>query len=478
MSLVSGASNASNQKQQLQINAARHVLISRLKTNTRSHALAKSINTLTSHLNTLDLPKQIQEIKCLLTILKHDPQTARHLDNCLFTDLPQRILKAKEQHKPQIADELQKIHDQIPKLSKLNASPTFYRVHCSDGTYKVLASLTKADQSGLKLLTNDKKKRDMLGTGGTAVARLVIAPDGTLYALKKAPINDKRSNSFGLLGPEKRRELSIDEAKQTMPLQHPNIMQTYGWFEGEGTVSEHDENFNTIPGTKQPAQKIYQLVEYADFGDLFELQNSLDHYRIPLEHRDVVVAPIAKDLAAALAYIHEKKMIHCDIKLENCLLTTKGQLKLADFGLSKHTTDSIEKLKVVAGTLHYLAPECDGNTPITPAADVWAFGLVLYELLTNKLPYEVKQPLNPFTTPRNKLTPTHVLGKRRELIKYMATKIDNKKFSEPTDKASLMNLIYHCLHKDPTKRPAMAQALKHPSLQISDRTILHRFLNI
>lgn len=151
-----------------------------------------------------------------------------------------------------------------------------------------------------------------------------------------------------------RREIEI----QTH-LRHPNIVRMYGVF--------HD------------ATKVYLILEYAPRGELYRLLEQKGRFS------DAETATYVTELASALIYCHERKIIHRDIKPENLLLGIYGELKIADFGWSVHSPNS--RRATMCGTLDYLAPEMVENKPHDETIDIWCMGILIYELLTGKAPF-------------------------------------------------------------------------------------------
>lgn len=152
-----------------------------------------------------------------------------------------------------------------------------------------------------------------------------------------------------------RREVEIQAH-----LQHPNILRLYNYF--------HD------------ARRVYLILEYAPRGELYK---ELQRNRVLDEQR---TATIIEELADALTYCHEKKVIHRDIKPENLLLGLRGEVKIADFGWSVHTPSL--RRKTMCGTLDYLPPEMIEGRTYDEKVDLWCIGVLCYELLVGNPPFE------------------------------------------------------------------------------------------
>ncbi|XP_011835035.1 PREDICTED: aurora kinase C isoform X1 [Mandrillus leucophaeus] len=213
-----------------------------------------------------------------------------------------------------------------------------------------------------------------------------------------------------------RREIEIQAH-----LQHPNILRLYNYF--------HD------------ARRVYLILEYAPRGELYkELQKSekLDEQR---------TATIIEELADALTYCHEKKVIHRDIKPENLLLGFRGEVKIADFGWSVHTPSL--RRKTMCGTLDYLPPEMIEGRTYDEKVDLWCIGVLCYELLVGYPPFE---------------STSHSETYRRIL------KVDVKfPLSMPL---GAQDLISKLLRYQPLERLPLAQILKHPWVQVHSRRVL------
>jgi len=147
---------------------------------------------------------------------------------------------------------------------------------------------------------------------------------------------------------------------------------------------------------------------------------------------------IARELCKGLAAIHERNLIHRDIKLANILLDTSGAVKICDFGLLYKSSRPGEPCTVASGTLKYFSPERLDNS-YGPKADIWAMGIVLFECAEGPLPTlsELEQ----------------------ELIINEDTFVLSSRYSN-----SFMSFISHCLEKDPKYRWTADRLLKHPFL--------------
>jgi len=157
------------------------------------------------------------------------------------------------------------------------------------------------------------------------------------------------------------------EGEALRMLNHPNIVKILDAFEHEG--------------------RHYLVMEYVNGGSLHDLM--LETPQIPLER----ALRLALDLADALTRAHRLNIIHRDLKPANVLIAADGTLRLTDFGIA-HMADSSDVTEVgaVIGTYAYLSPESCMGEVLDPRADIWAFGVLLYEMLAGKRPFEGTSP--------------------------------------------------------------------------------------
>lgn len=167
------------------------------------------------------------------------------------------------------------------------------------------------------------------------------------------------------------------EAKALAKLTHPNIVAVYDFGHTEDGLA-------------------YFMMEYIHGLNLREAMQSM-----PI---DVPYAlEIVRATAEALQYAHSKGIVHRDIKPENILLSDDGRIKLADFGIAKINNSRndrrITATRQVLGTVHYLAPEqLESPNEVDHRIDIYALGVILYELLTNQVPvgnFEPASQINP-----------------------------------------------------------------------------------
>jgi hypothetical protein len=94
------------------------------------------------------------------------------------------------------------------------------------------------------------------------------------------------------------------------------------------------------------------------------------------------------EVCAGLAYSHQRGVVHRDIKPGNIMMTTDGQVKIADFGIARLENSSMTQVGTLIGTPSYMAPEQFRGEPVDLRADIWAAGVMLYQLLTGEKPFE------------------------------------------------------------------------------------------
>ncbi|KAI3810350.1 hypothetical protein L1987_19962 [Smallanthus sonchifolius] len=143
----------------------------------------------------------------------------------------------------------------------------------------------------------------------------------------------------------------------------------------------HHENIVQYLGTDTADGKLYIFLELVTKGSLARLYQKY-------ELRDSQVSAYTRQILSGLSYLHERKVVHRDIKCANILVDANGSVKLADFGLAKATT--LNDIKSCKGTPYWMAPEVVNNRSNNGyglAADIWSLGCTVLEMLTRKIPY-------------------------------------------------------------------------------------------
>ena len=206
---------------------------------------------------------------------------------------------------------------------------------------------------------------EKLGAGGMGV--VYLAEDINLerkVALKFLPYS-LSANSEGI-------ERFKIEAKAAATLNHPNIATIYSIEEAEN--SRGDKEFFIA----------MEYVEGKDFKDIIAAGTS-----VPLPIHDVI--NYAMQIAEGLEAAHTKGIVHRDIKSQNIMVTDAEKIKIMDFGLAKITGRAqLTRMGTTVGTLAYMSPEHARGEDVDYRTDIWAFGVILYEMLTGKMPFNGK----------------------------------------------------------------------------------------
>jgi serine/threonine protein kinase len=156
----------------------------------------------------------------------------------------------------------------------------------------------------------------------------------------------------------------LQEARAAANLIHPNIVTIYDFG--------HDK------------QRYYIVMEYVDGKDLKSVLREEEPIQIS-RALDLMI-----QICEGVGYAHRAGLVHCDLKPQNILISPDGRAKITDFGISLAlaTINPEERTDVVWGSPKYFAPEQAAGTAPSPSSDVYALGIILYEMVTGKLPFE------------------------------------------------------------------------------------------
>lgn len=182
----------------------------------------------------------------------------------------------------------------------------------------------------------------------------------------------------------------IQEAAVLSSIRHPNVVSCFGSVVDVGR-NYSEETDSVGAGIANTQQLLWHrplcgiLLEFCNGGSLRQLISSPQWEATPWRQR----LRWALDAATGLAFLHEKEIVHRDIKSPNLLLMN-GRLKVADFGLARFfTSSSGASTAKIVGSPAWMAPEVITNgTHVSPPSDIYSFGIVLWEVMTGQIPWQ------------------------------------------------------------------------------------------
>ncbi len=206
------------------------------------------------------------------------------------------------------------------------------------------------------------------------------------------------------------------EAQAAARLSHPNIVNIY--------------DVGVMDGAH------YIVMEYVPGRTLKDKIKQEGHLSV------TEALTVAKGIASALSHAHANNLVHCDIKPHNILMMPDGSAKVADFGIARAVTEStMTYTGNVVGSVHYFSPEQAKGTMITPKSDVYALGVVLYEMLTGTLPFTGE-------------TPVSVAMKHLQEEPVPVRQLD------PSIPPVVEAIVARAMSKDPSMRPEASEIVK------------------
>ncbi|NBK96904.1 MAG: Stk1 family PASTA domain-containing Ser/Thr kinase [Erysipelotrichia bacterium] len=205
----------------------------------------------------------------------------------------------------------------------------------------------------------------------------------------------------------------LREASAVSKLHHPNVVEVYD-------VGEYDH-------------KNYIVMEYIRGRTLKQM--ILQRGALPKEE----AVEIMKQLVSAVNHAHENNIIHRDIKPQNILIKDDGTVKITDFGIAlAHDAIQLTQSDAVLGSAHYIAPETTKGEVATIQTDIYALGIVFYELLTGTVPFKGDNPI-------------------QVAMKHLREEIPSIRVFNPTLPQSMENIIIKATAKNRINRYANAK---------------------
>ena len=212
-----------------------------------------------------------------------------------------------------------------------------------------------------RILSGRYELLEKIGDGGMAV----------VYKGKDKLLN--RYIAVKILRPEFTKDATFvenfkRESQAAAGLSHPNIVGVYD--------VGREGNINYI---------VMELIE----GDTL---NKIIEREAPMDYRKVI--DISKQVASALRVAHKNKIIHRDVKPHNIMVTNDGVAKLADFGIARAVNDAtLSTGSKIVGSVHYFSPEQARGNYVDERSDIYSLGIVMYEMLTGKVPFDGDNPV-------------------------------------------------------------------------------------
>ena len=261
----------------------------------------------------------------------------------------------------------------------------------------------------------DYKIKDRIGVGSYGIVYKVTKKnnDKQIYVLKQIPFNLKADINNETLIEAKNEALILSKLK------HKYIVKYYDSF-------QDNNNLNIV-------------MEYCEYGDLDSYIKNLKKNNKHLSENQIWKFFI--EICTGLSYMHNKKILHRDMKSSNIFLTKNLDIKIGDLGVAKALKNTLHAHTFI-GTPYYLSPEICEEKPYNEKSDVWALGCILYELINLKHPFNASNQAALF-------------------LKILNGKYENfsniYKYSD-----ELLKFIDLLLEKDLNKRPSMKDIIFNP----------------
>jgi NIMA (never in mitosis gene a)-related kinase len=189
-------------------------------------------------------------------------------------------------------------------------------------------------------------------------------------------------------------------------------------------------------------------MDYADGGDLYTKIN--ERKKMGVLWSESFILDLFVQICVALKHVHDCRILHRDLKTQNIFLTSKGEVKMGDFGISRVLQHTYDCARTAIGTPYYLSPEICQDQPYNQKSDIWSLGCMLYEIVTLNHAFDA----------------TSMKGLVMKILRGNYPPIAKTYSKELTE------LISSLLKKNPDERPSVNQILSNPYLTVTFRLSL------
>ncbi|KAG0570616.1 hypothetical protein KC19_6G175200 [Ceratodon purpureus] len=278
----------------------------------------------------------------------------------------------------------------------------------------------------LNQATKNFNQTELLGQGGSgSVYRGILRDSGAMVAVKV--IQAERSREMA----EKEFQAEVSIINQ---IRHRNLVQLQGWCNDKGMLC-----------------LVYEYLPNGSLDGLLRKELQAPNTVLPWGTRFNILTGVA----SALAYLHEEIgqcILHRDLKPGNVLLDVNYNACLADFGLARLIDhDQVAPTTMLAGTLGYMAPEMPHTGRATTQTDVYAFGVLIVEMLCGRRPTDVDRD-----TQKTLLDCVWMAHAGNDIMCIVDSKIRDDPLERQIERTLLLGLL--CCHPDPDRRPSMRNA--------------------
>lgn len=293
-----------------------------------------------------------------------------------------------------------------------------------------------------KILDDRYEILELIGTGGMANVYKALCHRLNRYDAVKIMRDDTAAD-------ECFRKRFRTESQAVAMLSHPNIVSVYD-------VS-HNENIE------------YIVMELVDGITLKQYMK--EHGALPTDE----VLNFSIQIAKALAHAHSKGIIHRDIKPQNVMLLKDGLIKVADFGIAALQNDIEESTNETVGSVHYIAPEQARGAAADARSDIYSLGIVMYEMMTGRLPYVGKSDvevavkhMNTEAVPPRTIVPGIPEELERICLKAMATDITDRYQSAGELLSDLEQFRKQLAEASALKADVSSQSIETENIEVED----------